>query len=141
SICKENPLVFNHNVEVVPRIFPLIRPEGDFETSLCILRSIKQRFPHLITKTGFMVGIGETNEEVYELLRLIKDAQIDRVTIGQYLRPTRQQIGVARYVTEQEFEAFATVGHQLGLNVLAGSLVRSSYRAGEFNMRLPYVIE
>lgn len=131
AVCNQHPVVFNHNLEVVPRIFPAIRAQGNFMQSLEILRRVKQTFAPVLTKTGFMVGIGETNEEVHELLHLIASNGIDRVTIGQYLRPTRRQIPVARYVSAREFESFAHLGRQLGLSIQAGPLVRSSYRAGE----------
>lgn len=124
------PDVFNHNIETVPRLYKPVRPGSDYQWSLDLLKQFKAQHPHIITKSGIMLGLGETNEEVENVLRDLHAHDVDMVTIGQYLQPSRHHIPVERYVTPAEFEHFALFGKQLGFqNVASGPLVRSSYHA------------
>lgn len=124
------PDVFNHNIETVPRLYRAARPGSDYQASLTLLQSFKQRFPHIPTKSGIMLGLGETFDEVVQVLNDLKAHSIDRVTLGQYLQPSKHHIPVARYVTPDEFKQLASLGYELGFNhVASGPLVRSSYHA------------
>ncbi|NNM59143.1 MAG: lipoyl synthase [Legionellales bacterium] len=124
------PDVFNHNIETVPRLYKPVRPGSDYQWSLDLLKRFKAQHPNVITKSGIMLGLGETNEEVENVLRDLHAHNVDMVTIGQYLQPSRHHIPVERYVTPAEFEHFAQFGKQLGFqNVASGPLVRSSYHA------------
>jgi lipoic acid synthetase len=126
------PDVFNHNVETVPRLYPVVRPQADYRRSLELLRFVKNRRPEIVTKSGLMVGVGETNEEVVESLRDLRDAGCDFVTIGQYLRPSKAHLPIARFVPPEEFEELAQTARSLGFGGVASApFVRSSYHAGE----------
>lgn len=124
------PEVFNHNLETVPRLYKAARPGSDYRHSLDLLRQFKARYPEIPTKSGLMVGLGETNAEIEAVMRDLRAAGCDMLTIGQYLQPSRDHLAVERFVTPAEFEAFARVGHDLGFaNVASGPMVRSSYHA------------
>jgi lipoic acid synthetase len=124
------PDVFNHNIETVPRLYKPVRPGSDYHWSLKLLQQFKAHHPDVATKSGIMLGLGETNEEVEQVLVDLHAHDVDMVTIGQYLQPSRHHIPVDRYVTPAEFEHFAEVGRKLGFkNVASGPLVRSSYHA------------
>lgn len=125
------PDVFNHNIETVPRLYKKARPGADYAGSLALLREFKRLHPHIPTKSGLMVGLGETNEEVEATLRDLRAHDCDLLTIGQYLQPSRNyHLAVERYVTPEEFAQFAERGRTLGFrNVASGPLVRSSYHA------------
>jgi lipoic acid synthetase len=121
--------VFGHNLETVKRLFPKLRPKGDYIKSLVFLKQIKEYDPKQITKSGLMVGLGETKEEIFETLNDLKKAKVDIVTIGQYLQPRKDLIEVEKYYSEDEFKEFEEKGKELGFKILAGALVRSSYHA------------
>ena len=125
--------VFAHNVETVPRLQRLVRDRrANWEQSVAVLRRAKERGV-AVTKTSIMLGCGETADEVTEALRLLREAGVDVVTLGQYMRPTKRHMAVAEYVTPEAFSAFQKIAEDLGfLYVAAGPMVRSSYRAGEF---------
>lgn len=125
------PDVFNHNIETVPRLYKKARPGADYAGSLALLREFKRRHPEVPTKSGLMVGLGETNEEIETTLHDLRAHDCDLLTIGQYLQPSRNyHLAVERYVTPEEFAQFAERGHALGFrNVASGPLVRSSYHA------------
>ncbi len=126
------PDVFNHNIETVSRLYTAVRPGSDYQLSLQLLRDFKQRHPEIPTKCGLMVGLGETEEEVCELLRDLRAHQVDLVTIGQYLQPSRNHLAVARFVHPDEFERYAQLGKTLGFSHIAsGAMVRSSYHADQ----------
>ncbi|MEI7942740.1 MAG: lipoyl synthase [Candidatus Riflemargulisbacteria bacterium] len=126
------PFVFNHNLEVVPDVFPQIRPEGNFELSLQILEYAKKNYPEVLVKTGIMVGVGETKEQVLSLIKKVKEHGIDIMTIGQYIAPSKKSFQVARYVELEEYEEYSSYGQEIGLKVIAGPLVRSSYMADSY---------
>lgn len=124
------PTVFSHNVETVPRLYPQVRPQAIYRRSLDILGWAKEMHPDIPTKTGFMLGLGETHDEVIDLMRDLRSIGIDIVTIGQYLRPTEHHLPIDRYVTPEEFRDYAALGRALGFShVESGPLVRSSYHA------------
>jgi lipoyl synthase len=127
---KALPDVFNHNIETVPRLYKQARPGSDYVHSLRLLQAFKERFPNIPTKSGIMLGLGETNDEIKQTLIDLRAYHIDRVTLGQYLQPSRYHLPVARYVTPDEFKQFATLAKDLGFeHVASGPLVRSSYHA------------
>jgi len=132
AILASAPDVFNHNIETVPRLFPRVRAQGGYERSLKLLEQAKRLAPAQITKSGLMVGLGETDEEVRAVLRDLRGAGVDIVTIGQYLRPSRDHAPVARYVTPEGFDRFADAARALGFpTVYSGVFVRSSFNAEE----------
>ncbi len=129
-VMDARPDVFNHNVETVPRLYRRVRPQAVYERSLEVLAWAKEMQPGKPTKTGFMLGLGETHDEIVELLRDIRAHNIDIVTIGQYLRPSPQHLPIERYVPPDEFREYARIGREMGFrNVYSGPLVRSSYHA------------
>ncbi len=132
TIMKASPDVMNHNIEVVPRLFKSIRPGANYQQSLDILRYTRDHYPHAVIKSGFMVGLGENKDEVFKVLKDLYYAGVDIVTIGQYLRPSKNQIPVERYVTPEEFREYEEFGNLIGIPVVvSGPLVRSSYKAKE----------
>ena len=124
------PDVFNHNIETVPDLYPNVRPGADYQWSLTLLQRFKQQHPHLPTKSGIMLGLGETMEQVQGTLRDLRAHDVDMVTIGQYLQPTAHHHPVLRYWTPEEFKQLADYGNALGFaHVASGPMVRSSYHA------------
>lgn len=124
------PDVFNHNLETVPRLYRQVRPGADYQWSLDLLRSYKERVPTVVTKSGLMLGLGETIEEVKDVMRDLHRHKVDMVTLGQYLQPSRNHLKVQRFVHPDEFEALRRHGEELGFqHVASGPLVRSSYHA------------
>ncbi|MCG2728820.1 MAG: lipoyl synthase [Acetobacterium sp.] len=126
------PDVINHNVETVRELYLEVRPEADYERSMYVIQYVKKRAPHIKTKTGIMVGLGETDEQVYQVMDDSLKAGCDIFTIGQYLRPSAKHISVKCYVTPEKFEEYKKIGEEKGFHYIASSpLVRSSYRAEE----------
>ncbi len=125
------PDVFNHNIETVPRLYRAARPGADYSHSLELLRRFGERHPGIPTKSGLMVGLGETTQEIEETMRDLRNHGCEMLTIGQYLQPSRDHhLPVQRYVTPEEFGHFAEIGATMGFrNVASGPLVRSSYHA------------
>jgi len=124
------PDVFNHNVETVPRLYRRVRPQANYRQSLDVLSWVRTYRPAMTTKSGLMVGLGETEEEIREVLGDLRQAGVDIVTIGQYLQPTRKNLPVAEYVRPEQFERYRSFGLALGFReVFSGPLVRSSYMA------------
>jgi len=122
----------NHNLETVPRLYRIARPGSDYAHSLRLLREFKVRFPEIPTKSGLMVGLGETDEEILAVMRDMRAHAIEMITIGQYLQPTRDHLPVARYVHPDTFAAFEREAYALGFRHAAvGALVRSSYHADQ----------
>jgi len=130
-IVDAGPDVYNHNVETVPRLYREVRRSGRYEWAMDVLRRVAGRAPGMLRKSGLMVGLGETRDEVVAVLEDLKDSGCQAVTIGQYLRPTPQQAEVVRYWSPEEFADLEKAGTDLGLEVFAGPFVRSSYRAEE----------
>jgi lipoyl synthase len=129
-VIKARPDVFNHNLETVPRLYPTIRPGARYFTSLNLLKRAKEIDPTIFTKSGIMVGLGETKEEVAQVMDDMRAADVDFMTIGQYLQPTPKHAGVDRFVTPEEFESYAVMARAKGfLMVSSTPLTRSSYHA------------
>jgi lipoic acid synthetase len=129
-LCQAPPDVFNHNLETVPRLYRQARPGADYDTSLDLLEQFKQRHPHVPTKSGLMLGLGETIDEVEAVMRDMRSHGIDMLTLGQYLQPSAHHLPVQRYVTPQEFDALRVIGDEMGFtHVASGPMVRSSYHA------------
>jgi lipoic acid synthetase len=135
-IIDAGPEVYNHNVETVPRLYRHVRRSGRYAWAIEVLRRVAERAPAMIRKSGLMVGLGETHQEIVEVLGDLHGAGCQVVTIGQYLQPTGKQVEVARYWSPEEFEDLEKAGTDLGLEVFAGPFVRSSYRAEEAFLRV-----
>jgi lipoyl synthase len=132
TVLDARPDVFNHNVEMAPRLFPSLRPQGDYARSLAMLRRARTLCPGQVTKSGLMLGLGETDEEVRAVLVDLRAAGVGIVTLGQYLRPTRRHAPVARYVPPADFDRWTDEARALGLpTVYSGVFVRSSFNAEE----------
>lgn len=126
------PDVLNHNLETVAGLYPQVRSGADYRRSLELLASAKHSRPEIPTKSGLMLGLGETNEEVLEAMRDLREHRVDILTLGQYLRPTMRHLPVNRYVSPEEFVWFRDQGYAMGFrHVESGPLVRSSYHAAE----------
>ena len=124
------PDVFNHNLETVPSLYPKVRPGSDYEQSLDLLKSFKGRHPHVKTKSGLMLGVGETNTQVINVLKDLREHQVDMLTLGQYLQPSRHHLAVEEYITPEQFEKYKMIAIDLGFSqVASGPMVRSSYHA------------
>ncbi len=137
AVVDARPDVFNHNLETVPRLYPSIRPGARYYHSLRLLERVKERDLNSFTKSGLMVGLGESKEEVTQVMDDMRSAGVDFLTIGQYLQPTRKHAAVDRFVTPDEFKAYETIARAKGfLMVSASPLTRSSYHAGEDFQRL-----
>lgn len=129
-VIEAGPDIFNHNLETVPSLYPVVRPEADYERSLKVIRRAKES--GVLTKSGIMVGLGEKGGEVRGLLRDLKAAGCDAVTIGQYLQPTRFNLEVREYIEPEVFHEYEEYGLSIGLRyVYSGTFVRSSYNAGD----------
>lgn len=131
-VIQSSPDVFNHNMETVKDLYSAVRPQASYERSLEVLRYAKERAPKMLTKTGIMAGLGETDEQIYELMDDALAVGCDILTIGQYLRPSPAHIEMKEYVSPEKFDHYKEVGEKKGFKYVASSpLVRSSYRAGE----------
>jgi lipoic acid synthetase len=126
------PDVFNHNLETAPRLYKLARPGSDYEWSLDLLERFKSLHPEVPTKSGLMLGLGETIEEIEQVMRDLRAHRVDMLTLGQYLQPSKNHLPVARFVHPDEFERLRVIGEQMGFaHVASGPMVRSSYHADE----------
>jgi lipoic acid synthetase len=124
------PDVFNHNLETVPRLYRQARPGADYQWSLDLLKKFRARHPAVPTKSGIMLGLGETRAEVEQVMQDLRDHDCEMLTLGQYLQPTRDHLPVDRFVTPEEFDELRALGEQMGFsNVASGPMVRSSYHA------------
>jgi len=132
TVADACPAVLNHNIETVPRLYPEVRPQADYPRSLDLLRRAKLLDSSLLTKSGLMLGLGESREEVIEVMSDLRQAGCDLLTIGQYLQPSLQHHGLVRYIRPEEFEEYGIVGKELGFaSVMSDPLVRSSFHAAE----------
>ena len=130
TVLEAAPDVFNHNVETVRRLSPRVRSRSDHDRSLGVLASVAEMAPGMLVKSGLMVGLGETEAEVFDLLRELRGHGVRAVTIGQYLQPTRRNLPVSEYVHPEQFASYQQFGESLGFEaVFAGPFVRSSYMA------------
>ncbi len=132
AVVKAQPEVLNHNIETVRRVFKKVRPKGNYDLSLELIRRVKEIDPHMPTKSGMMVGLGETMDEVLETMRDLRAVDCDLLTVGQYLRPSQKHHPLIRFYHPREFEQLRDEGMKMGFkHVAAGPLVRSSYHADE----------
>ena len=132
TVVDSKPEIINHNVETVPRLYKEIRPMAIYKRSLDVLRQVKEMDDTILTKSGMMVGLGETEEEVIEVMKDLREIDCDFLTIGQYLRPSEKHYPVKEYVKPETFERYKTVGEELGFSFVAsGPFVRSSYKAAD----------
>jgi len=133
-VLDAGPHVFNHNMETVPRLYRRVRPQANYRQSLDVLAYAKKARPDVLTKSGFMAGLGEATPEVEQLLRDLRESNVDVATIGQYLQPSRRNMPVAAYITPAQFDEWRDYGLSIGFRmVFAGPFVRSSYMADMVN--------
>jgi lipoic acid synthetase len=131
-VLAARPEVYNHNMETVPRFYKKVRGRAEYQRSLDLLAHVKTTAPEIVTKSGLMLGLGETCEELFEVLADLRSVRCDTLTLGQYLTPTLKHVPVARYLPSEEFDAIADLARKLGFaKVVAGPFVRSSYHADE----------
>lgn len=137
-VVEAHPDIYNHNIETVERLSPVVRPQAKYERTLDLLRAVTNMDPTIYTKSGIMLGLGETHEEVLQTLRDLKEAGVSAVTIGQYLRPTTDKhLPVVEYVHPDRFAEYERIGDEMGfLFVASGPFVRSSYNAQDFSEKL-----
>ncbi len=129
-LSKSPPDVFNHNLETAPRLYKLARPGADYKWSLTLLKRFKQAHPHVSTKSGLMVGLGETTDELLQVLQDLRDHDVDMLTVGQYLQPSKHHLPVKRYMPPAEFDDIKHFANNIGFKHAAcGPFVRSSYHA------------
>jgi len=137
-VLEKAPDVLNHNIETVSRLYPAVRPQADYERSIELLKRAKEIAPDILTKSGFMLGLGERREEILELLQDLRNAKCDFLTIGQYLQPRQDRLPVVRFIPPEEFEEYRTIGEEMGFKAVAsGPFVRSSYHAFEMFNAVP----
>ena len=130
TVVEARPDIFNHNTETVPRLYARIRPKAVYANSLALLRHVKALAPEMVTKSGLMVGLGETNDEILAVMRDLREHCVEMLTIGQYLQPSRHHLPVERYVHPDEFRFFESEAVRMGFtNAACAPLVRSSYHA------------
>ena len=131
-VIEARPDVFNHNTETVPRLYHRVRRNADYQRTLDLLAQIKQEAPEMISKSGLMLGLGETIDELLEVFADLRDVGCDMLTLGQYLQPTPEHLPVERYLPPEEFDEIGDLARSLGFkHVASGPFVRSSYHAGE----------
>ncbi len=131
-VLNESPDVLNHNIETVRRLYPVVRPQANYQRSLDLLERSKAFHPEIITKSGLMLGLGEDRNEVLDLLQDLRDVGCDFLTVGQYLQPRPDRLPVRRYIPPEEFEEYKRVGEGMGFKGIAsGPFVRSSYHASQ----------
>ena len=131
-VLKEGPDVLNHNIETIARLYPEVRPQADYKRSLDLLKKSKGLYSEIFTKSGFMLGLGETHQEVLELLRDLREVGCNFLTIGQYLQPRPDRLPVVQFIPPEEFEEYKRIGEEMGFRAIAsGPFVRSSFHASK----------
>jgi lipoic acid synthetase len=137
TVIDAHPHVLNHNLETVPRLYPRVRPEADYDRSLLLLKRVTHDQPSIVTKSGLMLGLGEFPDEVEKTLQDLLDSGCSILTLGQYLQPTREHLKVERFIPPEEFDGWKRVALKMGFSgVASGPLVRSSYRARDLYQSL-----
>ncbi len=137
TVLDAGPDVFNHNIETVPSLYPLARPQASYRRSLNVLRRAKKLRPDILTKSGIMLGLGERREEVEGVMRDLREVACDILTIGQYLSPSHEHLPVAEFIQPTEFDRYQRLGLEVGFGAVAsGPFVRSSYNAREMKMQI-----
>ena len=138
KVIEAKPFVLNHNVETVPRLYSEVRPQANYIRSLKLLERSKELNSSIYTKSGLMVGLGETSNEIIEVMKDLRKVKCDVLTIGQYLRPSIKHLPVKKYIRPEKFQEYEKIGRSLGfLSVISGPFVRSSYRAEEIWDKIP----
>ncbi len=141
TVLRASPDVLNHNIETIHRLYSIVRPEANYKRSLHLLKESKRCYPQIHTKSGFMLGLGETHQEVIGLMEDLRKAECDLLTIGQYLQPRSDRLPVERYIPPEEFEEYKKIGESLGFKAVAsGPFVRSSFHASEM-FQAPFSIQ
>lgn len=136
-VTDAKPEIYNHNIETIERLQTVVRPQAKYSRSLAVLRTVKELDQSIYTKSGIMLGLGETQNEVVKTLRDLRDAGVDAVTIGQYLRPTMRHLPVNDFIQPSVFKEYETIGEELGFAFVAsGPFIRSSYNAIEFSKKV-----
>jgi lipoic acid synthetase len=137
TVCAAKPEIFNHNIETVERLHTMVRPQAKYNRTLSVLGMVKEIDPTIYTKSGIMLGLGETQEEVVQTLEDLREIGVDAVTIGQYLRPTMRHLPVVEYIHPSVFKEYERIGADMGFAFVAsGPFVRSSYNAVEFSKKV-----
>jgi len=132
KVIEAKPFVLNHNLETVSRLYSQVRPLANYKRSLKLLKQAKELNPSIHTKSGLMVGLGETSDEIVKVMKDLRQVKCEILTIGQYLRPSIKHLPVKEYIKPEEFQEYKKIGKSLGfLSIISGPFVRSSYRAGE----------
>jgi len=133
-VAEAKPHIFNHNVETVERLTPVVRSRAKYRISLEVLRRMKGIAPEIVSKSGIMLGLGETEPEIFQTMDDLREAGVQVLTMGQYLRPTPQHLPVVEYVHPDTFKLYQEIAEKKGFeHVASGPLVRSSYHAADFN--------
>ncbi len=136
-VCKAHPEIYNHNIETVERLHTIVRPQARYERTMSVLEMVKEMDPTIYTKSGLMLGLGETKDEVLKVLSDLRARGVDAVTIGQYLRPTMKHLPVVEYVHPSVFKEYEQIGQDMGFAFVASApFVRSSYNAIEFSKKV-----
>jgi len=136
-VIQSRPDVFNHNTETVPRLYHRVRRNAEYQRTLDLLQQVKQEAPEIPTKSGLMLGLGETLDELYEVLADLRRVGCDMLTLGQYLQPSPEHLPVERFLPPEEFDEIGELAKKLGFSMVAsGPFVRSSYHAGEMAAQL-----
>lgn len=136
-VCDAKPDIYNHNIETIERLHTLVRPQAKYARTLRVLELVKEIDPSIHTKSGIMLGLGETRDEVLVTLRDLRKVGVDAVTIGQYLRPTMKHLPVTSYIHPDEFKEYEAIGEELGFAFVAsGPFIRSSYNAIDFSKKI-----
>jgi len=137
NVTDAQPEIYNHNIETIERLHTIVRPQAKYQRTLDVLRIVKELDPRIYTKSGIMLGLGETREEVVETLQDLRNIGVDAVTIGQYLRPTMKHLPVSEFVHPKEFKEYEKIGEDMGFAFVAsGPFIRSSYNAIEFSKKV-----
>jgi len=136
-VCDAGPDIYNHNIETVKRLQTIVRPQARYERTIGVLKKVKEIYPKIYTKSGIMLGLGETKGEVLETLQDLREQGVDAVTIGQYLRPTMKHLPVVEYIHPEVFKEYETIGEEMGFAFVAsGPFIRSSYNAIAFSEKV-----
>jgi lipoic acid synthetase len=137
TVVESGPEIINHNLETVPRLYPEVRPQAQYTRSLRLLQWVKELESGRITKSGLMLGLGETKKEVLQVMQELREVSCDLLTLGQYLQPSGRHHPVVRYIPPEEFEELRKEGDKMGFRgVFSGPLVRSSFHADEVFSRI-----
>jgi lipoic acid synthetase len=137
NVTDAEPEIYNHNIETIERLHTIVRPQAKFSRTMSVLRIVKELNPKIYTKSGLMLGLGETKDEVVQTLRDLRAIGVDAVTIGQYLRPTMRHLPVAEYVHPDVFKEYEAIGEEIGfVFVASGPFIRSSYNAIDFSKKV-----